>query len=121
MGIFQKLFDMFIRETHKLDQAAFLGKVKSSEQSDLGESLFDKHIQQEQNRVEATARKLEEKEEELQELKSEIPASVIRSTKPPPRKYKMVKMMYKRCQEQISELVSIQYNGDQLGMHLHFC
>ena len=110
MGVFQKLFDMFVREVHKLDQSAFMGKVRVTEEDDLGETLFDEHIKAEQTRVEKLKKDLEIKEEELEDIKSEVPPAYIRNPnqkKQPPKRHRAAVMLYRQINGQIEELVSI--------------
>lgn len=117
MGVFQKLFDMFVREVHKLDQSAFLGKVKTTEQADLGENLFDEHIKEEQHRVEEVKKQLENKEEELQEIMPEVPLPYLRDInrpKEPSKKHKPAVTLYRQLKEQIQELVSIKVTNSNL-------
>ena len=100
---------MFIREVHKLDQSAFMGKVRTSQQDDLDESLFDEHVKEEQSRVENLKLELEAKKEELEELISEVPLTYIRDrscSKRPPKKHRAAVTLYRQLTAEIDELVS---------------
>ena len=88
MGIFKKLFDLFVKEVHKIDQAAFLGKCQTSEQEDLGETQFEESIKEEQKRVDELKSRISELEEQLDEAIEGVPLKWLSSRQQPPLRYR---------------------------------
>ena len=107
MGIFKKLFDLFVKEVHKIDQAAFLGKCQTSEQEDLGETQFEESIKEEQKRVDELKSRISELEEQLDEAIEGVPLKWLSSRQQPPLRYRAAVKLYSHLSQQIEELVSM--------------
>ena len=123
MGIFKKLFDLMLKDIHKLDQEIFIAKARSSEAEDLGETLFEDKIKEEQSRVEEVHRIIQAKREELDEVYDayDVPLKYQQSNQQPPKKYRAARKLYNEIKKQVDELVSIQCTCSAfIGMRIFF-